>query len=184
MKCILTFLLFSLSLVGCGYKFGDEKVAGSRQTINVPFIIGDEEGDLTAKIIEQLVKKGTYLYRSYAGDLTLLVKIVDQGDKNIGFRYDRKKDGRRRKEVIPIEGRAFIKAQVTLIETCSEKTVLGPVYVTSQVDFDHDYYASRGEVNVFSLGQLNDYDTACEAVHSPLNRALAHKIVDFIEDSW
>ena len=112
------------------------------------------------------------------------VELIDFDDENIGFRYDRKKDGRRRKAIIPTETRLIATAQVTLIQAYSGEALIGPVRLAASVDFDHDYCSDRGEINIFSLGQLNDYDTAYEAAFRPLNRVLAQKIVDLINDSW
>lgn len=174
------FILFS----GCGYRFGEGELATQYKTLSVPLVLGDEDGDLTAALVEQIARSGTYQYSRDEGVLILKVELIDFRDENIGFRYDRKKDGKRRKEIIPTETRLSVTAEVTLIEACSARPLLGPARILASIDFDHDYYSSRGEINVFSLGQLGDYDTAHDAAYQPLNRVLAQKIVDFINDSW
>lgn len=178
------FLFLLPFLTSCGYHFGEGGISSQYQTISVPLASGDLEGDLTKDVVEELVKSGVYTYVRDGGAVTLNIDIVDEFDENIGFRYDRKNDGKRRHEIIPTETRAFIVAEVSLSETYSCKTLLGPARITAWIDFDHDYYTTRGEVNVFSLGQLNDYDEAYDAVYIPLNRLLAQKIVDFVQDSW
>ena len=52
--------------------------------------------------------------------------------------------------------------------------------IKASMDFDHDYYSSRHGVNIFSLGQLTDYDTAEDTVRKPLNDRLAEKIADYV----
>ncbi len=176
--------LILLCLTGCGYQFGAGEFANTYKTISVPLIEGDEDGSLTSAVIEQICKTGGYQFCPSGGAAILQVQIIDLRDENIGFRYDRKKDGKRRNEIIPTETRVFITAEVALVEYCSGKNLLGPVQITASVDFDHDYCSSHGEVNVFSLGQLSDYDVAAAAAQKPLNQILAEKIVDFINDSW
>jgi hypothetical protein len=171
-------------LAGCGYQFGDSGYSAAYKTISVPLVIGDEDGSFTSTLVEQIVRSGSYQYLREGGALLLKVELIDFSDENIGFRYDRKKDGRRRKAIIPTETRLIVNADVTLLEACSGSPVLGPVRINASIDFDHDYYSGRGEINIFSLGQLSDYDTAYEAAYKPLNRVLAQKIVDFINDSW
>ncbi|MFQ5729847.1 MAG: hypothetical protein ACE5GN_05765, partial [Waddliaceae bacterium] len=86
--------------------------------------------------------------------------------------------------MIPTETRIKVLAEVTVRDSCSGEMVLGPAKIYASVDYDHDYYFSRDAVNVFSLGQLTDSDAAHDAVQSPLNRALAQKIVDYVIHSW
>lgn len=179
---VLLALLFLLS--SCGYQFGEGGIASQYKTLSVPLVLGDEDGDLTSALVEQVVRSGAYAYSRDEGALILKVELIDFRDENIGFRYDRKKDGKRRKAIIPTETRLAVTAEVTLIESCSGRPILGPARILANIDFDHDYYSSRGEINVFSLGQLGDYDSAYDAVYKPLNRVLAQKIVDFINDSW
>lgn len=171
-------------LVACSYQIGDGGWSYTYQTISVPLAEGDEDGDLTCAIVEQITRSGSYEYYKEGGAAILKVRIIDVRDENIGFRYDRKHSGKLKKEIIPTETRLFITAEVTLVAAGSCEPLLGPALLTADVDFDHDYYTSLGEINVFSLGQLNNYDVAWDAAQKPLNRELARKIVDFISDSW
>lgn len=180
-KIIVIFLFFC---TGCGYHFGPGKIPQFPKTISIPFVEGDDGGALTSQLIEQIVQSGEYEYQNSGGAFLLKIKLIDFNEENIGFRYDRKKDGRRRKAIIPTEARLTAIAEVALIEACSGVALIGPVVINASIEFDHNYYLGRGEVNVFSLGQLSDYDTAREAADKPLNRALARKIVDLITDSW
>lgn len=86
-------------------------------------------------------------------------------------------------DIIPIETRATLAAEVTLMSS-SGTTLLGPVRIYASVDFDHDYYFSPHHINVTSLGQLTDIYSARDAVKTPLFRALAEKITQYITQSW
>ena len=177
-------LFLMVGLTGCGYRFGDGGIASLYRTISVPFVEGDWDGDLTAAIVGQIARSGSYQYLKEGGAVTLLIELDDLKDKNIGFRYYRNKEGMLKKDIIPTETRVTATAKVTLLEAASGTLLLGPTFISASVDFDHDFYSSRDAVNIFSLGQLNDYDSAYDAVHRPLNRALAQKIGDFVNDSW
>lgn len=170
-------------LASCGYRGGYDGLPREYRTIAVPYVEGDWDGQLTNAIVKQISRSGAFEYRNDSANLTLIVKIIDFSDENIGFRYDRHKDGRLRDTIIPSETRLFAVAEVSL-QGPTGLCILGPSRLTAQVDFDHDYYSSRNEVNVFSLGQLSDFDAASEAAHTPLNLMLARKIVDYISDNW
>lgn len=173
-----------LAATGCGYSFGEGGAACSYRTISVPFIQGDWNGELTAAVIHEIAQTGCFEYKKDGGALELKIRIIDFRDVNIGFRYDRKRTGELRKSIIPTESRLGVTVEVALINTATCETVLGPVKINSNVDFDHDYYKSLHAINIFSLGQLSDYDAAYDAAYRPLNRNLAKKISDFICDSW
>lgn len=178
---MMTALFF---LTGCGYRAGYDGLASTYHTISIPYAEGDLNGQLTAAIISEVNKSGAFQYVNQCGNLRLIVKIIDFNDQNIGFRYDRHKDGRLRDTIIPVETRLFALAEVTLIDNMNERILLGPTKLSAHIDFDHDYYSSRNEVNVFSLGQLSDYDAAYDAANTPLNNALARIIIGYISDSW
>jgi hypothetical protein len=181
---IIGFMACAL-LSGCGYQYGqEESILGQNATLTVPYVEGDQEGALTAAIIKELTKYGQFEYRYSSARFVLKVAVLDIEEDNIGFRYDRKKRGALTKDIIPTEERIIMTTEVSIVEACSDKTVLGPVRLAASVDYDHDYYFSRDGVNIFSLGQLTDLDTAYDAVQAPLNQAMAEKIIDYITQSW
>lgn len=178
-------LLIISCCAGCGYRFCDrEGLAANYHSISVPYIIGDEDGSLTAAVVKAIVQSGAFEYRSSGGALILNVTQIDEREENIGFRYDRKKRGKLTHEIIPTETRIVSVVEVSVIDAASSCVVLGPARLAASVDFDHDYYFSRNGVNIFSLGQLIDIEAAYDAVQAPLNRALALKIADFLKESW
>lgn len=172
-------------LTACGYHLGAGGILPSQySTISVPFVEGDQEGALTAAIIKEIVRSGDFDYRYHGGNLTLKAKLIDIDEDNIGFRYDRKKRGELTKDVIPTEARVTMVVELSVVEAASCRMILGPVLLSASVDYDHDYYSSRDGVNIFSLGQLTDLDAAYDAVQTPLNRAMAEKIADYLTQSW
>jgi len=178
------FLLLAACCFGCGYRWGQGGALAARQTITIPFVEGDWNGELTSELVSQISQMGTLTYCAEGGALILQVKILDSRTDNIGFRYDRNRHGKLISSVIPDETRLTVWTEVALIEAASGCVILGPARLSAEIDFDHDYYSSRNAVNVFSLGQLTDYDEAYDAVERPLNRRLAQKIVDYVNNSW
>lgn len=170
--------------MSCGYQFGQGTLSSRYPTISVPFVIGDQTGEVTSALIHQISTSSTFAYRQSGGSAILQVKILQLRDENIGYRYDRERDGELTDTLIPTETRIHLLAEVTLVDAATGCAVLGPTKIASSVDFDHAYYASPNGVNVFSLGQLTDFDDAKEGVNTPLIESLVQKIVDFIANNW
>lgn len=170
---------------GCGYRVGvGEGLPAYYSSISVPYVDGDQEGYLTAAIVKEIVRSGAFQYRYCGGSLILNVREISIDEDNIGFRYDRRKRGTLTSDIIPTETRMTILVEVSVTDAASCCTVLGPAQLSASVDYDHDYYSSRDGVNIFSLGQLSDLNEAYDAAQTPLNRAIARKIVDYITQSW
>src|SRR5688572_2942270 len=181
---LLSFIVVPILLctlfVSCGYRWGNNGLAQRYSSISVPYVQGDWDGSLTAAIVRQIARSGSFEYRSQGGELILIIKIMDLSDENIGFRYNRNKEGELKKTIIPVETRLLITAEVVVMESGSGCVVLEPVRLSASMDCDHSYYSSPNEVNSFSLGQLADVDAAFEAVMRPLYEVLAQKIVDYV----
>lgn len=180
---ILPFFIF-LVFSSCGYQLGQGSLPSKYQTISIPYVKGDVTGELTAALVKEIARSGAFQYQRSSADLVLCVTILDSYEENVGFRYDRDKDGELTDSIIPTETRVTALAEVSVTETCSGCVVLGPARIYASVDFDHDYYFTRDAVNIFSLGQLTDVDAAHDAVHRPLNNVLVEKIVDYLIHSW
>lgn len=180
-----TLLIFiGISQTSCNYHFGYGDLSERYSTISIPYVEDDDDGQLTKEIIHAMSTSGAFKYTPYQGELTLKIKLLDWYDENIGFHYDRKKSGKLKNGLIPTETRLYAVVEVLLIETATDKILRGPTLIKTSVDFDHDYYSNRNEINVFSLGQLNDIDEAQEAASRPLYRRIAIKISDYIINSW
>lgn len=177
---ILPILFFA----SCGYQFQDSLDESLTPTISIPYVIGDDDGNLTSAIIKEISVSGAYIYKSSGGQYILNVRIMDTYDENIGFRYDRHKKGRIKHEIIPVETREYILVEVEMIEAGSGCIVKGPTRLQSSTEFDHEYYFVRDRANTFSLGQLTDYDSAQDAALPRLNKNLAEKIADYVIYGW
>jgi len=179
-KSSILLILLGFLAAGCNYQFGRGDLTQRYSTISVPYVEGDQRGDLTSEVIKKVGTSGSFRYVSCGGDLTLKIKLLDFREENINFRYDRKRTGRLKHQIIPTQTRSYAIAEIQLVEGATGKTILGPAEITASAEFDHTYYSTWHKVNIFSLGQLNDIDEARDAVMQPLNRHLAEKIVDYI----
>lgn len=188
MRILLPFLLLCAS---CGYRF--DPGSEGRSTISVPYVQGDNEGKLTDAIIRKLTESGAFEYQRSCGRLSLEVVIVGDSNDRIGFRHDvSDTSGKIRKNIIGIENRRTLTAQVSLIDPVAEEIVFGPHVVTASMDYDYvdenslkdlsfvDSFGVRETSIQFSLGQLDAKDFAERDVLVPIYQRLAEKIVDGI----
>lgn len=182
----MKYFLWLILLLGssCGWRMGEGNLVENYSTISVPFAERDRQGFLTQYVIQELVERSPLRYTNQGGDLNLVVKLCTVDTENVGFRYDRKKNGELIDYIIPTETRLKAVAEVTLVDPCQNTPLLGPLLIEAWVDFDHDWYSTFGAVNIFSLGQLNDYDEAYDAALKPLYCRLARKIVDYVIYAW
>lgn len=181
-KFLSVFILAGLT--SCQYHFGFSDLQQNYSTLSIPYAQGDLKGELTAEVVKKISSTGAFRYVNNGGDLILEIKILDKREQNIDYRYDRKKTGKLKKNIIPTETRMVALAEVTLIDAATKKIIKGPACITASTEFDHTYYTTRDEINIFSLGQLSDIYVARDAAMTPLNRALAERIVDYIINSW
>lgn len=164
--------------------FDEGELIERYESISIPFAEGDYQGMLTREIIDKIATQTSLLVVNSGGDLTLLVTLKQQDEENIGFRFDRNGKGRRIDYIIPSETRISLFAEVTVIEQASGCALIGPFLFEASYDFDHDYYSSQNAVNIFSMGQLTDYDEALDAALRPLYQNLADKIADYVKNAW
>ena len=177
---ILSFLSALALLAGCGYKLNTVPTLNDAPAISIPYVQGDEDGQLTAALIHQISISGEYAYRSCGGEYVLEAKIIDYTYENIGFRYDRTKRNCLEDYIIPVEMREGILLEVQLVAACSGEILLGPSRLYTDLEYDHGYYSIRDKVNVTSLGQLTDIDSAEDAAKTPLYRKIAEKVVSWL----
>lgn len=176
----------SLLIANCtGYQFGRGELSQRYTTLSIPYVEGDQKGELTAEVIKRISTSGAFRYVSGdRGDITLQIKLIELREDNVGFRYDRKRSGHIKKSLIPTETRVKAFVEVSVIDGHTGNVLRGPTRISGSADFDHSYYTSRHSENVFSIGQLNDMDAARDAVMHPLNQHLAERIVDYVINSW
>jgi hypothetical protein len=182
------FLTFCL-LAACGYHLDGQHE--EIHTINIPYIKGDTEGQLTNALICEISQSGLFEYVKEGGSFTLLVSLLSDDNEKIGFRYDRHDiSGKRAKNLVTTEGRRILTAEVSLIEEGSLEEIVKPTTVSAGEDYDFigahslrdlSFINSKGKripVTSFSLGQLDSIEGAQDDVATPLHRHLAQKIVD------
>ena len=189
-------LIAGLSLFpACSYRWQPEYPYGIRPTVSVPFVVGDEDGMLTAAIIRALSSSGLVDVRSSGGDYQLQVTITSGTSENIGYRIDPQKvDGKVRKNLLACEGRRTMSIQASLCQ--GEELIYGPYPITCDAEYDYvdgdsiqdlTFVNPAGKVVTvlpFSLGQLESVESAQEASSKPLYNRLAQKIVDAISLEW
>lgn len=175
----LTYLLLLSFFSSCGWHVAEQE----ERTISIPYAYGDADGMLTSCLVQEMESRGGVSYVQEGGTLQLKVELLDTKSSPIGFRYDPQKLQDGKKRLIPDETRRRLLAKVEVIDTLSQKVILGPVSIVGSTDFDHQYYSLSHNINNFSLGQLTDVDTAYEVVDIPLYRDLAHQIVDYLKNN-
>jgi hypothetical protein len=176
--------LTCLSLLpSCGYRWEQGTTVVSERSLSIPYVKGDGDGELTTALIGAIARSGIFRYSPEGGELILQVTVLDYLSDNVGFCYDSNRKGCLTSSIIPNETRVTAWVELSLSEAATGRVLLGPVRLSADVEFDHDYYSSRNAVNVFSLGQFTDMDEAYDAAQRPLNRNLAYKIVDYLRDA-
>lgn len=191
-----SFLFSSLILCSsCAYRWQPDFPEELRPTLTVPFVLGDEDGTLTAEIIAAISASGLADVRSYGGEYSLQVSLVGEETDKIGFRVDPQKvDGKVRKNLLTVEGRRTMTIEASI---CSKgELVHGPYKISADADYDYldgdsiqdlTFINSKGElvtVLPFSLGQLEPQESAAFASTRSLYRKLAQKVVDAISSKW
>jgi hypothetical protein len=188
----LRVLAFCMSLVtGCGYHFDHSEREGRAISVSVPYIKGDLEGHLNAELIRALTHSGHFDCVQNGGELLLEVAIIGDGDDRIGYRFDRNPEsGELRDNIVGTENRRTIIAVITLIDSYTHTTLLGPQTVKMHADYDYvdsnsirdlTFITINGvpeKVLDFSLGQLDSVDGAYDDTSTVIYRNLAQKIVD------
>lgn len=183
---LLTLLLVILS--SCGYRIeGMDPI-----TVAVPYVAGDNEGKLTDAIARALSKTANYRYVKEGGDWTLSVKIQGNRSDRIGYRYDRDpKSGALRDNVIGIEDRKYITAEVKVVKSSTGDIILGPQKIKTSLTYDYDDPNSLFDLSYvdsssgtlkpmidFSLGQLDSFAAASKEAADSIYCLLAQRIVD------
>ena len=176
----LIFIIGVILLSSCGYKLNPLISANKVRTLSIPYVEGDIDGQLTATLIGEISTSGAYHYQDEGAEWILKARILDNTYENIGFRYDRSRKGRLKHWLIPVERRKGVLIEVELLSACALQVVQGPCQLYASIEYDHDYYTIRDGVNVFSLCQLTDIDSAEDAAKIPLYQKLAEKVVSWL----
>ncbi len=179
------FFIFSvLFLSSCGYHAGYGGIVSSYHTITVPYAKGDTYGELTAALIQEIGACGLLNYQNEEAELILRVELDNPENRNIGFRFDRRKNKQLSERLIQSEGRLSLRSYVQVIDASNGELLLEPLWIEESLDFDHDFYSSRDEINVLSLGQVNEIEESKQVAIHALYGRLAKKIVSYLNNIW
>jgi hypothetical protein len=179
MRTLQITLFLLLTLTSCGYRQEGIPSWEDAETISIPYTEGDPDGQITKAIIYQIAASGRYVYVAEGGCFLLRSRVINEYDENIGFRYEKNKKCKMTREIVPVETRGWIVVEVELLS--SQGALLrGPCRLQANTEFDHDYYTIRDRVNIFSLGQLTDVDSAQDASLTPLYQNIAEKIAEWL----
>lgn len=178
MRTLPVVFLFLL-LTSCGYRQEGIPSWDDAETISVPYMEGDPDGQITQALVYQIAASGRYAYRAEGGCLILRSRVINEYNENIGFRYEKNKNCKVTREIVPVETRGWIVVEVELVSSQGQ-VLRGPCRMQANTEYDHDYYTIRDRVNIFSLGQLTDVDSAEDAAMTPLYQNIAEKITEWL----
>lgn len=181
---LFVFLVFS----SCSYKYNLQNEFEGK-SINIPYVEGDIDGQLTEALVYHLSASGLFEYKHGSSDYKLQVIVQSLTNDKIGYKRDRYKDGETRKNLMPIENRENISVEVLLKSNLSGKSVWGPKIITADIDYDYSeqdslkdlaFIDSHGEkytILSYSLGQMESIYSAQDSALRPLYNRLAKNIV-------
>jgi hypothetical protein len=178
----LAFLFFVLP--GCGYHFPQKGNFARYHCLSIPFIEGDEKGQLTSSLIREISARIPVKYTHCGGDLELKVILLDKESDYIGYRLAPRKETDNVKVVVPEEGRLMYDVSIALVEVRTGEVLMGPLIIYKTLDFDFEPDFSNVGFHHFSLGQLDMHPQAQEGASSALNQLIAQKIVDILIYCW
>lgn len=162
---------------------GTSSRASSYKTVSVPYILGDVNGGFTSQLIYQLTNSGKWTYTPYQGDLLLKVEILKTKDEEIGYSYPIQ-NGQINKWLVPNENRLSQLVRVELIDFKTSKTILGPIHLSANVQYDYDAEFNVNNFVRFSLAQYNFQEIAKRTATLPLEEKLSVRIVEYLENAW
>lgn len=187
--CLVLFLCW-----GCRYQFEDST---NKLSVCVPYIRGDIQGQLNQVLIKEISACNGFDY-SYDADFLLHITILKDKDEPIGYCYDRNPSNQTlRKNIVRVEARRLITAEIQLIDQRSNCVVIGPFRVNANADFDCINPDSLADIVValpnqksqrmidFSLGQLDSVEGAHDDSAQVVYHILARKIVEsLLAQKW
>lgn len=177
-------LLILLVFSSCGYRFDRGSLGGKSQTVNIPFVEGDNLGLLTNALIRVMTKRGAFSYTSTPARFVLQVSLLEPIDRNIGFTLVLDEEKNERTIVASNEARLILTARFSLKDCSSGACVIGPCELSTSLDFDFEPDLSTVSAQAFALGQLEMHNLAQDEVFASLCNLLAEKIVDYITYYW
>lgn len=182
--------LLGLFLTSCGYK---TLSSTSSSAYYICPIDGDFEGRLYTDLAEQLAKSGRYLSSHSDAEYELSIAIVSnpirKDEEEIGFRYA-ESPTKGNKMLVPSEKRQALYVSLSVVEISTGKCILGPELIRAEVDYDFDSDLFNDKVVstpsgnealvTFSLGQLENHETAKRTASRRLSKRLASQIANYL----
>jgi len=187
------YIVSTILLSSCGYRYTSEDsfLSLSKVRIAVPYIPGDADAIFNNELVYQLAASGHFHCVTSDADYILQAIILSDTQSRIGFRYDRDNvSGSLEKNLLGVEDRRSVKAEISFIEAGSGKIVIGPIEVSSDVDYDYtdpgspddllytSPYGHSLSIMQFSLGQLDSYEGAYDSTSRGVFTRLAEKITE------
>ncbi len=177
--------IFVLSLSSCGYRsLAQNHALSSYSTISIPYVEGDKDGELTSILAQTVVSAGGFKYRTDDGDLVLRVKILDKKVEDVGYDRQYGPDGQLTRAMTPNERRLSLLVEVTVIDGCTQKVLLGPEKLSTSVKYDFDPEFSEDNLVSYSLAQYNFSESAERMAFVPLNQQIAQIVTNYLLNSW
>lgn len=185
-----TFAVVVFLFCSCGYRWNPEQ---SPVKIVVPYVVGDDDGTLTAQVIRTITATGSAIVLKEKGDYLLKICVANDQNQTVGYRRDKQKvRGKISKNIVSCEGRRTLTVNAVLYREATDTIVAGPFVITADSDYDYvdgdsiqdlAFVNSNGvftTVLPFSLGQLESIEAAQEATSRNLYEKLAQKIADVV----
>ena len=186
----ISLFFFFFVCTACCYKCGlkDDFV---RRTVDIPYVQGDVDGQLTASLIYQISSSGCFEYKRGFSDYQLHAEVISLNDDRIGFKRDNIgcKNCKKEKNLMAIENRETIAVRVRLKSASTGKEIWGPKIITADIDYDYfdqdslkdmsfiDMNGNRQSILFYSLGQLESISSAQDSALRPLFKKLSENIV-------
>ena len=181
MKHFLLCLLVG-SVSGCSSWHLANSLSSEKQiSVSIPYAQGDDSGELTSRLIEAMNSQPGFRVTD-GGQYILRVKLLDDKEEKIGYRYDPIQLKKGVHKLILNETRAKALAEVHLVNRFTNKDIAGPAFILGNIEYDHQENTIDNNINDLSLGQLSDIDAAQDVTYIPLYRDLAQKIALWMQN--
>lgn len=178
---------------GCGYR-STTSTGSDTVAVSIPLIANDEDGVLRNELAKAIASTGKYRYTSSQDSrYQLIVSIKGDRAEHIGYVWDEEPiTGEILNRLYPSEGRRAISVSVSIKDTDTNKTIVGPFVVNEYVDFDFvnptalknieftDVAGQSQSVLQFSLGQLDSEEGAKNESYHPAFKELSQKIASVL----
>jgi hypothetical protein len=181
----------ALILSSCSYHYTSQEDSGKVYTVTVPYISGDSDAILNNALVYQLGSSGCFRCVQSGGEYILQATFLSDTQSRIDFRYDRDNvSGALEKNLLGVEDRRTVLIQASLVDAGSNKVIVGPFEVSSDVEYDYIdpgspldllYTNSSGvseSIIQFSLGQLDSSEGAYDDSSKLLFQRLAERVTE------